>query len=154
MTAAAELPVLELKVDAAGTRLRLRALAAMGHSNERIGRALGQPAWLVTKITNLSVRTVTPELRADVCRLFDAWWDKRPPETTAAESRAAAAARARARRGSWCTGLALDDEHVDTPGYRPRAGWLPATGTGVAVGDPLGWAVLRDEPSRTELAGY
>ena len=119
MTAAAELPVLEFsrpagrepaKVDASGTRLRLRALTAMGHSNERIGQALGQPAWLVTRIVNHSARTVTPELRADACRLFDCWWDKRPPERTPAETRAAAAARARARRGRWCPGMALDDD--------------------------------------------
>lgn len=149
MTAASELPVLEFsypggrepaKVDASGTRLRLRALTAMGHSNERIGQALGQPAWLVTRIVNHSARTVTPELRADACQLFDCWWDKCPPERTPAEARAAAAARARARRCRWCTGLALDDELTDTPGYRPRAGWLLATGTGVAHDDPLGRA--------------
>ena len=150
MTAAAELPVLKFsrpagrepaKVDASGTRLRLRALTAMGHSNERIGQALGQPAWLVTRIVNHSARTVTPELRADACRLFDCWWDKRPPERTPAETRAAAAARARARRGRWCPGMALDDDMIDIPGYRTRAGWLPATGTGIAGDDPLGRAM-------------
>jgi hypothetical protein len=149
MTATVEMPVLEFsypagrepKVDANGTRLRLRALAAMGHSDARIARALGQPAWLVTRIANRSVRTVTPELRADVCRLFDRWWDKRPPENTPAEARAAAAARARAKRGRWCTGMALDDDRVDRPGYRPRDTYRPATGTGIACDNPLGLAV-------------
>ncbi len=150
MTATAEMPVLEFsysagrdtaKVDATGTRLRLRALAAMGHSDQRIARALGRPAWLIARIINRPARTVTPELRADACRLFDAWWDKRPPERTPAERRAAAAARARAQRGRWCPGLGLDDEELDTPGYRPRAGWLPATGTGIALDDPLGRAL-------------
>jgi hypothetical protein len=150
MTAAAEMLVLEFsyhagrdtaKVDASGTRLRLRALAAMGHSDQRIAQALGQPAWLITRIINRKARMVTPALRADACRLFDAWWDKRPPERTPAEARAAATARARARRGQWCAGLGLDDEELDTPGYRPRSTWRPATGTGVAHDDPLGRAV-------------
>jgi hypothetical protein len=132
---------LEVRVDAAGTRLRLRALAAMGHSDARMARALGVPTVTVSRITDGRARTVTPELRADVCALFDAWWDKRPPERTVAERRAAAAARARARRGQWCTGLGLDDDELDRPGYRPRSTWLPATGTGVAHDDPLGRAV-------------
>jgi len=149
MTAAVETAVLEFshpagrqsaKVDAAGTRLRLRALAAMGHSDARIARALGRPAWAVTKILSRQTKEVSPELRADVCRLFDAWWDKTPPVGTRAEARAAAAARTRARRGHWCTALALDEAQVDNPGYRPAGGWLPATGTGVAGDDPLGRA--------------
>ena len=89
MTATVEIPIPEetrragrdsAKVDAIGTRLRLRALTAMGHSDQRIAQALGRPAWLITRIINRSALTVTPELRADACRLFDAWWDKRPPE--------------------------------------------------------------------------
>lgn len=140
MTTAVELPALELKVDATGTRLRLRALAALGHSDARIARALGRPAWVVTKVMNGKARTVSPELMADVRRLFDAWWSQTPPERTTAEHRAAQAARARARRGRWCTGLALDEDELDTPGYQPRAGWLPATGTGIADDDPLGRA--------------
>lgn len=149
MTATVEMPALEnsrpagresVKVDASGTRLRLRALAALGHSDTRIARALGRPVWVVTKILTCQVREVSPELHADVCRLFAAWWDKTPPTRTRAEARAAAAARTRARRGRWCTPLALDEDEVDTPGYKPRTGWLPATGTGVAGDDPLGRA--------------
>ena len=34
--------------------------------------------------------------------------------------------------GNWCAAAALDDDQLDTPGYRPRYGWKPATGTGVA----------------------
>ena len=32
----------------------------------------------------------------------------------------------------WCAAAALNDHQLDTPGYRPRAGYRPATGTGVA----------------------
>jgi hypothetical protein len=144
MTATLEIPDQTARdsapVDACGTRLRLRALAAIGHSDVRIGRALSQPAWRVTRIMNLQARTVSPELRADVVRLFNAWWDKRPPERTRTEARAAKAARERAQRGRWCTGAGLDDHLIDVPGYRPRHGWLPALGTGTACDDPLGRA--------------
>src|SRR5437867_1563091 len=44
----------------------------------------------------------------------------------------ATAARKRAIAGNWCAGAALDDDLLDIPGYRPRHGWKPATGTGVA----------------------
>ena len=147
MTATAEISALEDsgrpdrdadRVNAIGTRLRLRALGAMGHSDARIARALGQPAWLVTKIVNRTARTVTPGLKQDVLALYDAWWDKTPPERTPAERAAAAAARSRARRGGWCPGMGLDDDDLDTPGYRPRATWRPATGAGVADDNPLG----------------
>ena len=37
----------------------------------------------------------------------------------------------RAIAGDWCAPAALDDDQLDIPGYRPRHGWKPATGTGV-----------------------
>ena len=81
------------RLDAGGTRLRLRALHVMGHGSARIARA---------------------------------------PERTRAERAAAARARRRAAAGNWCAAAALNDHKLDTPGYRPRAGYRPATGTGVA----------------------
>ena len=60
------------------------------------------------------------------------WWDKRAPGRTRFERGAATAARKRAIAGDWCAAAALDDDLLDTPGYRPRQGWKPATGTGVA----------------------
>ena len=134
MTATVETPQL---VDVSGTRLRLRALVALGHSDRRIGRALGVPDWFVTKIMSGQTRVVPPGLRAAVCLLYDAWWDKRPPASTPAEARAAAAARARAKRGRWCTPMGLDDAELDTPGYQPRTPWRPALCIGVADDYPL-----------------
>jgi hypothetical protein len=49
---------------------------------------------------------------------------------------AATAARKRAIAGNWCAGAALDDDLLDIPGYRPRHGWKPAAGTGVAPDIP------------------
>ena len=148
MTATAEIAILEEShrasrksgnVDAIGTRLRLRALCAMGHSQARISRALGQPDWIISRVINGVIREVSPQLRADALTLYDLWWNLRPPERTPAERKAAAGARTRARRGRWVQAMALDDDHLDTPGYRPRGGWLPATGTGVATDPyPLG----------------
>jgi hypothetical protein len=76
--------------------------------------------------------TVSARLRDEITDLYDAWWDKRAPERTRFEHSAATAARRRAIAGNWCAGAGLDDDELDTPGYRPASGWKPATGTGVA----------------------
>ena len=136
MTVTIETPQM---VDAIGTRLRLRALGAMGHSQTRIARALGEPIWLINRIMGGVTREVSPKLRADALALYDHWWCLRPPETTPAERKAAAAARTRAKRCRWCTGAGLDDDELDVPGYRPRSTYRPAEGVGVATDpDPLG----------------
>jgi hypothetical protein len=120
------------RVDAGGTRLRLRALHVMGHGSARIARALGISETTVQELVRGDARTVSPKLRDKAITLYDAWWDKRAPERTRFERGAATAARKRAIAGNWCAGAGLDDDQLDTPGYHPRHGWKPATGTGVA----------------------
>jgi hypothetical protein len=120
------------RVDAGGTRLRLRALHVMGHGSARIGRALGVREMTIRQIVRGDARTVSPGLRDTVTGLYDAWWDKRAPARTRFDRAAATAARKRAIAGNWCAAAALDDDLLDVPGYRPRQGWKPATGTGVA----------------------
>ena len=120
------------RVDAGGTRLRLRALHVMGHGSARIARALGVREITIRQIVRDDTRTVSPELRDTVADLYDAWWDKRAPARTRFDRGAATAARKRAIAGNWCAAAALDDDLLDIPGYRPRHGWKPATGTGVA----------------------
>jgi transcriptional regulator with XRE-family HTH domain len=120
------------RVDAGGTRLRLRALHVMGHGSARIARALGVREMTIRQIVRGDARTVSPKLRDQVADLYDAWWDKRAPARTRFDRGAATAARKRAIAGNWCAPAALDDDQLDTPGYRPRHGWKPATGTGVA----------------------
>jgi hypothetical protein len=126
-------------VSVSGAQLRLRALVAIGHSPVRIARALGE---------GVSVRTVRLTLAGEpaalsvrqldrIRDLYEAWWDLCPPEHTRGERVAAAAARRRAQAGRWCTGMGLDDDLLDTPGYEPRCAWGRATGTGVATDDPL-----------------
>ena len=124
------------RVDAGGTRLRLRALHVMGHGSARIARALGVRETAISELVRGDARTVSPKLRDKVTALYDAWWDKRAPERTRAERGAATAARRRAIAGNWCAAAALDDDQLDIPGYRPRQGWKPATGTGIAPEHP------------------
>ena len=120
------------RLDAGGTRLRLRALHVMGHGSARIARALGASEDTIQRLVRGDARTVSPPLRDAVVDLYDAWWDKRAPERTRAERAAAARARRRAAAGNWCAAAALRDEQLDIPGYRPRAGYRPAAGTGIA----------------------
>jgi hypothetical protein len=121
------------RVLAGGTRLRIRALQAMGHSAARIGRAAGAGEQVIQRLARGDVSSVSRQLRNAVAEVYDAWWDKRPPDRTPGERTAAAAARHRAARGNWCAGAGLDDDLIDEPGYRPTAPWRPAAGTGTAA---------------------
>jgi transcriptional regulator with XRE-family HTH domain len=121
------------RADAGGTRLRLRALHVMGHNSARIARAVDASDKTVRKLLRGDAKTVSLRLRNAIADVYDAWWDKRPPERTRAERAAARAARRRAIAGNWCAGAALDDDQLDIPGYRPGHGWKPARGTGPAT---------------------
>jgi hypothetical protein len=110
----------------------------MGHSYSRIARALGCHFETVQRLARGDVSTVPAALRGDVTRLYEQWWDKRPPERTKGERMAAEASRQRAARAGWCTGAGLDDARIDDPSYVPQASWRRAVGTGIAPDDPLG----------------
>jgi plasmid maintenance system antidote protein VapI len=121
------------RVDAGGSRLRLRALHVMGHGSARIARALGVREMTIRRITRGDAATVSAGLRDKITSLYDRWWDKRAPQRDRLERGAAAtAARRRAIAGNWCAGAGLDDDDLDTPGYRPASNWKHATGTGTA----------------------
>ena len=80
------------RVDAGGTRLRLRALHVMGHGSARISRALGVREETIQRLVRGDTTLISPNLRDTITDLYDAWWDKRAPERTRAE-RAAATTR-------------------------------------------------------------
>jgi hypothetical protein len=120
------------RVDAGGTRLRLRALHVMGHGSARISRALGVREETIQRLVRGDTTLISPNLRNTITDLYDAWWDKRAPERTRAERAAATTARRRACAANWCAPMALDDDKLDTPGYRPQSRWRQATGTGIA----------------------
>src|SRR5579863_6357959 len=119
-------------VDAGGSRLRLRALHVMGHGSARIARALGVREETIQRLVRGDTTIVSPNLRDTITDLYDAWWDKRAPGRTRAERAAATTARRRACAANWCAPMALDDDKLDTPGYRPQSRYRPATGTGIA----------------------
>ena len=120
------------RLDAGGTRLRLRALHVMGHGSARIARAAGAHPQTIRQLVRGDARTVSPRLRTAIIVVYDTWWDKRAPARTRSERAAATIARKRAIAGNWCAAAALDDDLLDLPGYRPQPGWMPATGTGTA----------------------
>jgi predicted transcriptional regulator len=124
------------RVDAGGTRLRLRALHVMGHGSARIARAAGVTPRTIRALVRGDAVTVSVRLRDAVITIYDAWWDKRAPERTRHERAAATLARRRAIAGNWCAAAALDDDELDQPGYRPGYGWRPARGTGTAPDFP------------------
>jgi len=119
-------------VDAGGTMWRLRSLVAMGHEARRIADALRVRPDAIQAILGGETETVSCGLRDLTCQLWDAWWDKRPPERTCGERGRARAARRRAELAGWCTPLGLDEDQLDEPGYRPYARYRAATGTGTA----------------------
>ena len=120
------------RLDATGTRLRLRALHVMGHGSARIARAAGVHPTTIRRLVRGDAPTISPKMRTAIITVYDAWWDKRAPARTRFERAAATAARKRAIAGNWCAAAALDDDLLDLPGYRPLQGWMPATGTGTA----------------------
>jgi transcriptional regulator with XRE-family HTH domain len=142
--------------DAAGTRRRLQALIAMGHPAASLARASGIPPRVVWGVVRGATATVSRDVHAAVCVLYERTWDLRPPERNAAERRAAGAARRRAAVQGWPAPMALDDEQIDNPAYRPRARWRPASGAGVTrpadppgrAPDPRDGQVRRRHPGR------
>jgi hypothetical protein len=126
-------------VSASGARLRLRALVAIGHSPARIARALGDgtSGRTIRRILAGETAAIGPQQLDRIRDLYEAWWDLCPPERTRGERVAASAARRRAAAEQWCTGMGLDDDLLDEPGYDPHCAWRPAAGTGVATDNPL-----------------
>jgi hypothetical protein len=125
------------RIDANGTAWRMRSLAAMGHDATRIARALNVAPDLVRRLIRGNCQTVTTGFHLLACQLWDAWWDMRPPERNAAERQAASRARQQARSQDWPAAAGLDEDLLDSPGYRPACHYHPATGTGTAAGfDP------------------
>jgi hypothetical protein len=134
------------RLEATGTMWRLRSLIAMGHTTGRITAALAAPGHVIEPLIRGDRATITTALAGDIGRLFEAWWDKQPPQRTPAEKAAASKARHRAARHGWPCPAALDEDELDQPGYQPAARWRHARGTGIAGHDPLG----KNRPRRPE----
>ena len=120
-----------------GTMWRLRALVAMGHTCTRVAAVTGTPAATLRRVVRGETCTISPELRQAVIGLFDAWWDKTPPQRTRREKLAADNARKHAALNDWPPPAGLDDDELDRPRYQPQCGWRHARGTGVADDYPF-----------------
>jgi len=120
-----------------GTMWRLRALVAMGHTCSRMAAATGIPPATLRRIVRGDALTVSPALRQEVTVLFDAWWDKTPPQRTRQEKLASHSALKRAALNNWPCPAGLDEDELDQPGYLPQCDWRYARGTTVADDYPF-----------------
>jgi hypothetical protein len=120
-----------------GVMWRLRALVAMGHSCTRMAAATGIPAATLRRTVRGEAITVSPQVSHPVTALYEAWWDKQPPQRTRQEKLAAASALQRAAASGWPCPAGLDDDQLDRPGYQPEPRWRHAHGTGIASDYPL-----------------
>lgn len=136
LLAISEADIRAMRPPAAGLMWRLRSLVAMGHSCSRMAAVTGIPPATLRRIVRGEAVTVSPQLRQAVITLFDAWWDKTPPQRNRREKLAARAALSRAQLNDWPCPAGLDEDQLDQPGYRPVHGWLPATGAGT-IGPPV-----------------
>jgi hypothetical protein len=120
------------RMDANGTAWRMRSLVAMGHDATRIARALNVTPDAIRRLIRGDTKTITITFHHLACQLWDAWWDKTPPQRSSAERRAATKARRQAELHDWPAAAGLDEDLLDNRGYRPWCHYRPATGTGTA----------------------
>jgi plasmid maintenance system antidote protein VapI len=128
------------RIDANGTAWRMRSLVAMGHDAARIARALNVTPDTIRRLIRGDSKTVTVAFHQLACQLWEAWWDKTPPERTPAERRAATKARRQAEQHDWPAAAGLDEDLLDNRGYKPWCHYHPATGTGIAPDFHVGQA--------------
>jgi hypothetical protein len=117
------------RISACGASRRVQALVAIGHSPARITRLTGISPPRLRRLLTGQTRTISHALHVTISAFYDQAWNKMPPERTAREQATAAAARRRAEAAGWPPPMALDDDRIDDPAYRPRIAWRLAAGT-------------------------
>ena len=114
-------------VDATGTRRRLQALVAIGHSQSALARRLGQlPSNFAAAMTR---RQVTAATDRAVRALYDELWDAAPDESTHRGRICASRARNHARERGWPLGW--DEPEIDDPAAGPAEGWQRSDRTAI-----------------------
>lgn len=96
-------------VDAAGTRRRIQALAAIGWPARELGQRLGVTAQAVSLFTTRA--TVYGATAAKVAALYEELWNQPGPSNVT---------RKRAEKSRWPQPLELDDDRIDDPTYQPQ----------------------------------
>ena len=120
------------RVDASGTRLRLRALHVMGHGSARIARALGVRETAISELVRGDARTIRPRLRDAIADLYDAWWDKNAPNAPAPTAPPPPPPAGKPSPGTGAPPPPWTTTSSTNPATGLAEGWKPATGTGVA----------------------
>lgn len=106
------------KVDATGTTRRIRALVALGWSQSKLAARLGiqRSNFHLGSGTRPQVRTITAKA---VAELYDELSMTIPPAETHRDKISVTRARRYAKDRGWLPPLALDDELLDDPTYKP-----------------------------------
>lgn len=122
---------------ACGSRRRLQALVALGHSPAHLAGQLGITQPRMRRLLHGETRTVSSAMHAKISGLYSRMWNQLPVERTCRERASADAARQLAETANWPPPMALDDDKIDDPAYRPRVAWRRVAG-GSALGQSRG----------------
>ena len=113
--------------NACGSRRRLQALVALGHSPAHLACQLGISPSRMRRPLHGRTQTVSSATHLTACKLYSQLWNELPAERTRRERVAAEAARRQAKSLGWPPPMAVDDDKIDDPKYLPRAAWRQAT---------------------------
>ena len=109
--------------NACGSRRRLQALVALGHPPAELARQVGISRPRLRRILHGETQHVSTAVHRDICALYDQLWNQAPSEHTGRQQLASDSARQQADAAGWPPPMALDDDKIDHPAYRPRAAW-------------------------------
>ena len=105
-------------VDSTGSTRRARALVALGWSQSKIAARLGLlPSNF--HLANNSPATVNAKTARAMAKVYDELSMTLPPALTHRDKIATSRARRYAKARGWLPPLALDDERIDDPTYKP-----------------------------------
>lgn len=107
-------------VDATGTTRRIRALVALGWSQSKLATRLGvqRSNFHLARSTRSTVRLSTAQA---VVALYDELSMVIPPNDTHRDRQSVSRARRYAKARGWLPPLALDDDRLDDPMYKPES---------------------------------
>ena len=107
------------RVDGNGTRLRLRALVAIGWPMAELARRLDMEPTNITRLIH-GRSQITRATAGRVAALYEQLWDAPPSPTNGYQRRAVTLARRYALARSWSVPMGLDDDRLNDPNYRPH----------------------------------
>lgn len=106
-------------VRAVGTARRVRALGAIGWSQQQIADHAGLNVNALVSIVSRGRRTVRLSTARRIAATYDELWNTPPPTTTETDRIRVTRVLAHARTRRWPPPLAWDDERIDNPRHQP-----------------------------------